>query len=195
MAENIKKRTVKDILNELFNGNTGALTKYAKVRHTRYELSLWQEYGLPLSKIKGQAKAHFAKRFLGVPIAEASQEELKKGLEKIGYAEDSCKRRCFRLVNELNEALKMLELDQVDPQGFIEYFTFNYHENIDEFGNPVTAPDYGFSIKHFHDSRNRKWFKNELDPLLKEGLILDLKEIERMARKKRKKAISFNKRD
>lgn len=190
MAENV--RSLKEILEEMFNGKTSAFEKYAKVRHTKYEIELWKKGGLPLSEVARPAKAYFSQRFLdGGKILEVDEETLQKGLERLSHANNSCRRRCINLANELNKALVLFGSSQVDPESFVDYYTFNYSVPKDENGNPIKEPGYNFEIRHFHDLEIRKWFWRELKPLLKEGLFLDIKNLAKSANRKRKNARPF----
>lgn len=181
-------RTIKEILEEMFKGKDAALEKYAKVRITQYELSLWRRYGLPLSEVDKGAKAYFAQRFLGKGITVASSKELKDALEKLDHAvNDGCHKRCERLLSELNEALKAAGLKTVkDQEKFLNWLTFNYVTNPDHYGEPTKEPQYGFEIRIFNDKENRKEFWEELQTLLKSGRMISMQNACRIVLAKRK---------
>jgi hypothetical protein len=98
MAENI--RSIEEILRELFEGRDAALEKYALVRHVRYEMALWHDYGFPLQEVDRRTKAYFSKKFLkGARISEVDGVTLKKAFESLDHAvKDGCHGRCLRLV-------------------------------------------------------------------------------------------------
>ena len=183
-------RTIEEILEEMFKGQQSAMAKYAKVRMTQYEMSLWRNYGLPLSEVDKSAKAYFAQRFLGMNIQIASENELKKVFEKLDYAvNDGCKKRCERLVEELNEALAEMGLVTVrDTQKFLDWLTFYYHTNPDSYGKPAKEPEYGFEIRIFSHDKNRKEFWEELQALLKQGRMMSMQDTCRLVLAKRKLA-------
>lgn len=178
MAENITK--VEHILNELFKGRTSALAQYAKVRHTKYELMLWRQYGLPLHKVNKNAKAYFSRRFLGgTRIEQADEKTLRKGFETLDHAIfDGCHGRCMRLVKELNEALNELGLKPVkDPEYFLDWLTFCHYDCKDTEGNTAYEIDYGFPIWGFSDEENRTDFWRILKPMLSYGRIANMQYI------------------
>ena len=91
----------------------------------------------------------------------------------------------------MNEALSKLGVRIVKPEIFVDYYTFNYFVNKDEWGNPIKEPGYNFEIRHFKDAVKRKWFWQEVKPLLKDGLCMDIKKLAQIAEFKRKNSISF----
>ena len=191
-----EKRNVDEILNELFKGRDAALEKYAKVRHTQYELMLWTSYGVPIKEIDRQAKVYFEKRFLnGTKMDKLSKEQVKSELETLDHAvKDGCHGRCTRLVKELNAALEALGLDSVkEIDRFLDWLTFDYVVKSDYEGKPLTEPGYGFQIRVFHDGQNRKEFWAELQLLLKSGKMMSMQDACRIVLKKRKKSKSFSK--
>lgn len=182
------ERTIKEILTEMFKGKDSAIEKYAKVRATQYELSLWRRYHLPLSEVDKGAKAYFAQRFLGMNINSASERELKDALERLDHAvNDGCHGRCERLVEELNGALLEMELRCVkDVQKFLDWLTFFYHTNPDFNGDIAKEPEYGFEIRIFADKENRKEFWEELQALLKQGRMMSMQDVCKLVLIKRK---------
>ncbi|MBR3179982.1 hypothetical protein IKF57_00410 [Candidatus Saccharibacteria bacterium] len=194
--KNIKseERRIDKILCELFQGRDAAIEKYARVRHTQWEMNLWYKYGLPLKEVDGVAKNYFGKRFLnGVGINSATKEELAEAFERLAHAvKDGCHGRCFNLVVELNAALGKLGIDMIsNPEQFLDWLTFDYETKPDDWGNPAVEKPYGFEIRIFHDAENRKDFWNELLPLLKVGKVLSMTDTFRFVREKRKRAKSF----
>jgi hypothetical protein len=172
MTENIR---ILEIFDELFKGNDAALAKYAKVRHTQYEIKLWREHGLPLKEVNKGAKFYFSKRFLnGKKIEEATEEEIKGALETLNHAvNDGCKGRCTRLVEELNDELKKYYIEPVKIQSFLDWATFSYVVRKDDFtGQPCKEPGHSFEIWDFHDEYNRKEFYEEVKRLAKKGEFL-----------------------
>ena len=171
MTENIK---ILEIYNELFIGKNAALSKYAKVRHTQYEILLWHASGLPLSEVKKGAKLYFSKRFLnGKRIDRATEKEIEEALITLGHAvDDGCRGRCTRLVESLNEELKKYNLEPVKVQSFLDWLTFCYDVRRDEYGCDCLEPGYGFEVRDFYDDYNRKEFYDEAKRLLKKGIVL-----------------------
>ena len=169
MAENKNITKVEHVLNELFKGRTSALEQYAKVRHTKYELMLWRQYGLPLHEVNNKAKNYFSRRFLGgIRIEQADEKTLRKGFETLDYAIfDGCHGRCMRLIKELNEALNELGLKPVkDPEYFLDWLTFCHYDCKDTEGNTAHDTDYGFPIWTFSDKENRTDFWRVLKPMM-----------------------------
>ena len=144
MAEKNIKRSYYEIIDELFLMKDSAISKYSKVRFTEYEMNLWHKYGFPLSDVSPKARKYFEKRFLGgTSISGATEEELKKALTNLGYAVGSvvspegevelsgCRKRCMRLMDELNDALGRLGLKTMtDPERLLDWLTFEYE--VDE---------------------------------------------------------------
>ena len=169
MAEKLK-RTYFEILNELFFGPSAALEKYAKVRHTQYEMELWRKHNLPLSEVDKKVKRYFTIRFLGEGkrIDKATPEELNKAFESLKYAvglpteteptlNSGCHMRCLRLVEELNDALEADGLRKLYmPERFLDLMTFSYDVLTDENGVAREEKPYDFVIRIFHDEENRK---------------------------------------
>ncbi len=163
MTENIEKDTLRyyEIMKELFHGKDAAFAKYAKVRHTLYEMNFFRSpKGYTLAEINSAAKAYFANRFLpkGVTIRNATEEQLKKGYRDLEHAvKDGCYGRCLRLVNEMNEILEREHFECIDdPESFLDAFSFYYKQRKDEFGNPAFEPGRGDPILDFYDDLNRK---------------------------------------
>ncbi len=182
-------RHVKEVLEELFKGRDAALEKYAKVRMTQYEMNLWRVHRLPLSEVSGAAKQYFSKRFLnGKRINTATEAELKDAFDRLGYAvSNGCHNRCKKLVEELNESLKELEIEEIkDIEQFLYWLTFSNHTVADYYGNPTREPEYGFEILIFDCDANRKEFWAELQNLMKDGKIMSMQEVSRIVTWKRK---------
>ena len=191
MAEQINKRTIEEILRELFaGGQKAALEKYAKVRHTLYEILLYLEHHYPLKEIDNFAKAYFSRRFLGgKKITEATSEEMAEALKRLRYAvgDELCEKdgekyfpgshgRCLRLVNELNAALIAEGLEPLkDPEQFLKFMTFDEEVKKDALGKVIY--EYGAPVKVFHDKENRKDFWAEAQFLLKKGKMMPLPKI------------------
>ena len=189
MAEQI--RTIEEILRELFaGGQNAALEKYAKVRHTFYEIRLYWWHQFPLEEIDGFAKGYFSKRFLdGKRIDQATQEEMVAALTRLRYAvgDEPCERdgeeyfpgshgRCLRLVNELNAALVVEGLEPLkDPERFLKFMTFDEEVKRDALGKVIY--EHGVPVNVFHDKENRKDFWAEVQPLLKKGKMMPLQAI------------------
>lgn len=197
MAENIKNETrkVDEILRELFQGRDAAIEKYAKVRHTQWEMNLWYEYGLPLKEVAGDAKQYFSKRFLnGGKIAQASGDELKEAFTRLDHAvKDGCHGRCTKLVVELNQELSRLGLEIInEPEKFLGWLTFRYDTVPDDWGNPAVEKPYGFEIRIFHDAENRKEFWAELLPMLKAGKVMSMQNVVGIILfRRRRKSVTF----
>ena len=195
MAENIK-RTYFEIMNELFVGPNAALEKYAKVRHTQYEMNLWQIHHLPLNDVDKKAKRYFNVRFLGEGkrIDKASPEEIAKAFESLKYAvglptvnepnlNSGCHKRCVKLVEELNEALEAKGLQKIgSPDKFLDFMTFNYDVLTDENGVAREEKPYGFIIRIFNDENNRKEVRAVLKFLREQNREMSIQDIWRLVR-------------
>ena len=175
MAEDITKRGIREVLEELFKGRDAAIEKYAKVRHTLYEMELWYKYrkdGYSLRDVPKSVKVYFSQRFLkGEKIDDRTPEaeaKLSEGFKRLGHAvDDGCKGRCERLVEELNLQLEELGLRTIkEPTSFLDWLTFDYDVRLDHEGNPVLEKPFGFEIRLFKDERNRKEFWGEIQLLL-----------------------------
>lgn len=190
MAEELKIRSIFEILNELFLGPDAALEKFAKVRHTQYEMDLWRYHNLPLSEVDKKAKRYFSVRFLGegTRIDKASDEELSEAFKSLRFAvgkdkHDSslcsgCYKRCRRLIDELNEALKRERLDPVyDPDRFLDLMTFEFEVLSDEHGVVRNEKPYNFEIRIFHDKQNRQDFRRELKNLKGDKRMMSMQDI------------------
>ena len=193
MAEQL--RSVRDILEELFKGRDAAIEKYAKVRHTQYELNLWRSYGLPLREVPKGVKFYFSQRFLnGKKIEDASPEELAEAFKRLGYAvSNGCKGRCESLTAELNLKLEELGLQTIqEPERFLDWLTFSYTVRRDFDGSPVTEKPYGFEIRVFDDQRNRKEFWGEIRLLLRVyHRILSMQDVLKLVLVKRKVSLAI----
>lgn len=193
MAENI--RSIEEILNELFKGGRdSAIEKYAKVRHTQYEMDLWCHYGLPLSEVERGAKAYFSKRFLnGCRIDKASEKALRDAFSRLDHAvNDGCHGRCHKLIVELNQAFAELGLPEVkEIDKFLDWLTFNYQTRLGGDGEPVIEKPYGFQILIFDDERNRKEFWTEVQQLIKAGRMASVHDIATLVVWKRKHTVSI----
>ena len=178
MAENL--RSTDKILEELFKGRDSALERYAKVRHTYYELNLWRRYGLPLSEVPKGMKFYFSQRFLGKKrIEDATEAELTEAFTRLGHAiNDGCKRRCGRLVDELNLSLSELGLRSIkEPEKFLDWLTFDYEVRTDGEGNPVIEKPFGFEVRIFKDENNRKKFWSIIQLLIKNRRMMSMHDI------------------
>ena len=184
-------KELKEILNEMFKGKDSALEKYAKVRITQYEISLWRGYHLPLSEVDKGAKAYFSQRVLGGKgITTASEKELKEALERLDHAvNDGCHKRCRKLLEELNAALEAVGLKPVeDHEKFLDWLTFSYHTVPDSCGEPTKDPGYHFEIRIFNDRENLREFWEELQTLLKHNRMMSMQDVCRIVLEKRKKS-------
>lgn len=180
-------RRVDEILNELFKGNDSALAKYAKVRMTEYEMSLWKNYGLPLSEVDRASKTYFRKRFLkDKRIEEASNKEITEAFVRLGHAvRNGTYQRCRKLIEELNDALDELGLEIVkNPDVFLDYLTFDYQERKNADGGVLLEPGYAFPIRVFYSEQNRRKFWKEIQAILKHGRIMSMQDILRIVRAK-----------
>lgn len=170
MAEDITKRSIREILEELFKGRDAAFEKYSKVRHTLYEMNLWHLNGLPLNEIPRSVRVYFEQRYLnGKKVRDASKSEIDNAFERLNFAvgDTGCKGRCERLVKELNSALKDLGLDEIEEtDNFINWLTFDYEVRRDGMGDPILEKPFGFEVRVFKDVRNRKEFWGEIQLLM-----------------------------
>ena len=192
MTENIEKNDVSrffEIMDELFQGRDAALVKYAKVRHTLYEMNYYRR-GYSLSEVNPAAKVYFAKRFLpqGVTIRTATEQQLEEAYDRLEHAvKDGCHGRCIRLVEEMNLILKKNNLEPLNnPDKFLAYFSFNYKQREDEFGNPAFEPGRGDPILDFRDKDNRTEFYSVVKFLEKQKIMLSPIEIGKIVVKLRK---------
>ena len=195
MAGQIKKvRKIDEILRELFQGRDAALEKYAKVRRTQYEMSLWRKYGLPLSAVDCDVRVYFQKRFLnGKTLRSASCAQIAEAMGRLNHAvEDGCRGRCMRLLGELEEALNVLGLSSsFNFEGFLDWLTFSYVVPKDEFGNPQKEKPYDFEMRVFYDRQNRKDFWAELSPMLREGKVMSMRDVYRFVYERRRCSVKF----
>ena len=191
MAEDV--RCIREVLEELFKGRDAAVEKYAKVRHTQYEMNLWRQRGLPLKEVPRNVKVYFSQRFLGgKKINEASEAELNEAFKRLGYAvDDGCKGRCNRLVEELNSMLAELGFKTIEePAKFLNWLTFDYEVRRDHTGSPVVEKPFGFEILVFKDERNRKEFWGEVQLLLYTyGRMMSMQDIAKMVICKRRSSV------
>ena len=197
MAEQI--RSYFEILDELLLlGNNSALDKYTKVRFTQYEMNLWWKFGLPLKEVDKKAKRYFSVRFLGegIRIDKASESQLTKAFEKLGYAvgkdgpsanPTGCHTRCLKLVHEMNEVLKANGLAEIsDPEKFLDLLTFDYEVRTDELGTVIEEKPYHFEVRVFHDADNRKEFRSVLKMLKADNRMMSMQDIWRIVNHKKK---------
>ena len=194
MAENVE-RGYFEILDELLVGNDSAIEKYAKVRHTQYEMNLWRKSGLPLNEVRKAARQYFRMRFLqNVKIEEADKALLDKGFERLSYAvgqldgePTGCHMRCLRLVSELNEALRAEGLQTIaNAEKFLNWLCFDSVMRMNENGIPIREKPYGFVIMDFYDDANRKDFRSMVRMLKTEKRVMSMQDIWRMIDFKRK---------
>lgn len=189
MAENIK---IKELMDELFKD---ALVKYARVRHTQYELNLWCGFGLPLRDVDKSAKAYFSKRFLdGQRIDKADEKTLREGFKRLDHAvNDGCRNRCRKLVNELNQILLEYGISQVEEiDKFLDWLTFDGKTKRGFDGEIIEEKPYGFPIMIFTDERNRKEFWAEAQALIKAGRIASMRDIATLVIWKRRHSIAID---
>lgn len=200
MAEQLT-RGYFDIVDELFLMKDSAIDKFAKVRFTEYEMNLWRKYGYSLSEVSLKARKYFEKRFLGgTSISNATEEELEKAFLNLGYAVGSvvspegetelsgCRKRCLRLMNELNDCLKSLGLrTMTDPERLLDWLTFEYDTVKNGFGLPIK--DRGVEIRVFQNDQNLKEFKSELKELKKKNRALSMHDILRIITIRREKSV------
>lgn len=190
MAENV--RSIKEILQEMFGGKDAALEKLAKVRMTKYEVELWYFRHAPLGEISKTAKAYFAERFLGKELSKATPDEVKEALIKLDYAVNSCKKRCSRLVEELNQAMIIKGFEPIrDISGFLDWLTFCYEEKKDGFGQTIYELGYSFPLLIFYSDRNRKELWYELKSLMKANRMMPIIDICKIVKFKRRKSLKI----
>ena len=192
MAENVKVRGIKEILEELFKD---ALEKYALMRIMQYWLTRWCCFGLPLSDVDRSIKAHFSKSFLGgVRIDQADEKTLREGFKRLDHAvADGCHNRCYRLVEELNVALEEMGLKKVDIEPFLDWLTFCYVPLRGGDGELIEEKPYGFPILRFYDKQNRKEFWAETQLFLKEGRMANMQYIASIVLSKRVNTVTIEK--
>ena len=186
MSENT--RDIKVILEELFKGAGSALTKYAKVRMTQYEINLWRKEGMPLEWIDKSAKSYFSTRFLGGKrITNTTPAELQKACDALDHAvKDGCHGRCVKLVAELNEAFTAIGLSpikQIDK--FLDFVTFYYEVRKDEQGNAIKEKPNGFEVRVFQSDTNRKELWTELQLLMKQNRMMSIPDVSKIVLNKR----------
>ena len=197
MAEDITKRSIREILEELFKGRDSALEKYSKVLHTLYQMNLWQtekEHGLQLNEVPRSVRVYFSQRYLnGKKICDASESEIDNAFIRLNYAagDTGCKGRCARLVDELNLALDDLGLDMIkEPEKFIGWLTFDYDVRKDEMGNPVIEKPFSFEVRIFKDARNRKEFWAEVQLLMDTyGRMMSMQDVLKTVLRKRRSSV------
>ncbi|MBR3132296.1 hypothetical protein IKG33_02730 [Candidatus Saccharibacteria bacterium] len=194
MAEEL--RSVKEILEELFKGRDAALEKYAKVRIAWYEISLWNEHnkaGYEIKEIPKSVRGYFSRRFLnGKPMNKATEAELEEARKRLfAAAHVGCKKRCERLVDELNHSLENNGLRTIaQPDRFLDWLTFNYEVEKDYEGNPVIEKPFGFPIITFDSDRNRREFWGELKVLLEQyGRMMSMQDVEILVLMKRRNSV------
>lgn len=187
MAEQIS-RGYFEVLSELFFGNDAALEKYAKVRHTQYEMGLWRYHDLPLREVDSRAKSYFSQRFLkGRRIDKVDPADLSEAFTRLNYAvgqktDDGnftgCHGRCLRLVNELNEVLAKDGLTVVgDLEKFLNLLTFDYTVRKDYNGIPIVEKPYYVQIWDFHDAKYRKGYREFIKFLRTLGRKMSMQDI------------------
>lgn len=191
-TENLKVKRLDSIAEELFKPIKGgsALERYARVRHTLYEIKLWRKYNnMPISEIPAVARNYFCERFLEKSLSKASEKEINQAITRLGYAENSCKKRCTELVEDFNVAVRRYndsharKLEEVhDIESFLDFFTFKYIVRTDYEGEPIIEKPYGFEIRDFYDKRNRSEAWHILKRLLDEGRIASMQNIYRFSK-------------
>lgn len=194
MAEKKKKvfeDTYYGILEELFDGTEGALTKFSKVRHTYYEIAeLWRGKSIPLIKITSQEKIYFSKRFLnGRALSKATSDEIDTAVSRLGFAvgfpkitgsakATGCYERCCKLMYRLNEKARELGLQEVEEiDNFLNFFTYCGETVKNEQGITITEPGYGFEIIIFKDGEHRRKFRTVMNMAKKQGEVISVHEI------------------
>jgi hypothetical protein len=192
-SKNTETRQIKEVLEELFKGPNAALTKYARVRKTKYEIDLWQS-GMPITEVSPDAKKCFSKSFLkGTSIKLATPEQISNGRKDLGYAvSEGCHGRCTRLVKELNCALAKLGLQQISQiDKFLDWLTFSYEVKTDYDGRSVREQPGNFEVRIFHSEENRKEFWLELQVLLKQNRMMSMQDVVKIVLDKRKKSVKL----
>lgn len=192
MTEQVK-RSVDEICSELFVGREAALEKYAMVRRVQYEILLLYNYHVPLSQISMKSRIYFSERFLdGARVDEADKATtLPEAIVRLDHAvNDGCKKRCTRLVKELNDALARYGIPALkDIQGFLDWLTFSFKERKDGYGMTMYEPDYGFPMLIFDSDKHRKEFWAELKALLKAKKVMSLVDIAKIVQFKGKRVV------
>lgn len=190
MAENIKNQDIEryfEILDELFfrkkSLKTGkmeksALEKYAEVRHTQYEMDFYLKKGYRLYEVKPSARRYFRERFLpeGVTIEGATPDQIREASERLkGAVENGCPGRCTRLVEEMNDILERNGLQKLNNvKSFLDYFTFDKEQALNEWGEPAFEPGRYDPIYIFHCKENREEFKEKIREYKKKKLMLSM---------------------
>ena len=167
-----KEPEIMKIYRELFEGNDSALAKYSRVRHCKAELDLryCPKEGcskLPLREITNGNRKYFSIRFLKIEWLDENFEgyhksELEKGLEALGYANESCNKRCTNLILRLNEELEKNGKKPVRIDDFLDWAT--------------NCPD---------DALNRKFFFEEAKATIEKHQLLNPGEIGKIAEYKK----------
>lgn len=163
-----------DVLTELFKKD-GALDKYAKVRHTLYEMEQWHTHGMPLSQVDRAAKLYFSKRFLkSISIREATGDQIDKAFQSLNFAaanpDTGCQKKCLELMEQLNTEMQSIGLATLlRPQSFLDYLTFSYQSNVDG----------GYEVRVFNDGENLKKFRGIVRKLLKTRVAMSMQDIYR----------------
>lgn len=197
MAEYIA-RTVRQIIDELFEDHKrkkdgtssreeSALKKYAKLRWVHYEIDLHFDYGLEFDKLNQSALAYFSKTFLyGKSVYRVSYDDFGDGCMRMRYAEEACRKRCTRLVRELNVAFSRVGLDEVhDIDKFLDFLTYDLRERKDEEGNVIMEKPYNFPVVYFANRNNLRDFTKEIRTLVKDNKMLSMVDVYKNMRDKR----------
>lgn len=126
MAE--KERTLKVVLEELFQGRDAALTKYALVRCAEAEVKeyLANKETYNKNSLSVETKNCLkSKSFLGKAVKDATDEEIETAYHSLQMAvEHGCKGRCERLVKELNHIYIDLDLEPiVNKDKYLDWLT------------------------------------------------------------------------
>ncbi len=186
MAEQLKK-----ILNELFENKKkmkdgkvttedSALKKYAKVRFTYYEVSLYMKYGLPINEVNGGAMTYFSKRFLdGESAYYARDFDFKEGYKRLAYAVEACQKRCTNLIVELNKIFSTMGLDEVHKiQEFLDILTYKPIMRKGHDGNFIMEKPYNFPVVYYWANRdNLKAYGKEIRYLLENDKMMSMQDI------------------
>lgn len=191
-TENVNAK-IYETLTELFKGRDSALNKYAKVRHTQYEMGLWCNHKYPLRLVDASTKAYFSKAFLGgVKIDKADEATLRKGFTNLDHAvKDGCHGRCYRLVEDLNQELTELGLRPVENiDKFLDWLTFDYTALYNHDGEPLEEKPYGFPILVFNDEKNRKELWDELQLIMRGRRMSSMRYAASIVLSKRRNTVS-----